>query len=429
MNQEKIGKFIQEKRKEKNLTQEQLAEKMGVSINAVSKWERGLSFPDVSLLKKLCQELNISIEELINGEKDTSNEAREKAIIKVVQAKNKTKRKLRKTIAFSVIIIILIIIISVFFYKDKNSELEEYYERNYQMSLVARNVEAYFKYRYDKKYPDYYGGMYISNDANYLIIQIVKDNIPESDTIDFYYYNELFTVDKAIKVEYVNNSYNDLEKVYNTIIDYLKNNKPMEDFNSVYIDVYQNSVVVNYVDVSEKIKKEFKEKVIDSNLVIFESALKNIDDSIKCVNYPKEIGDDILSQSKDVLISINIGNKDFVPVSLSLYDDGTYELFTAYETCKPGRICTSMLKYIKSIKGKYNYDIEKILKASTNADKLSFDMNHLPEYEIHLGKDLTLKYNSLLFVVEKRKRNKYLNELLKMINVDLSKCAKPIYIS
>ena len=49
MNQEKIGKFIAKLRKEKNITQEQLAEKMGVSINAVSKLERGISFPDVSL--------------------------------------------------------------------------------------------------------------------------------------------------------------------------------------------------------------------------------------------------------------------------------------------------------------------------------------------------------------------------------------------
>lgn len=51
MNQEKIGKFIAKLRKEKNMTQEQLAEKMGVSINAVSKLERGISFPDVSLYK------------------------------------------------------------------------------------------------------------------------------------------------------------------------------------------------------------------------------------------------------------------------------------------------------------------------------------------------------------------------------------------
>ena len=52
MNQEKIGKFISKCRKDKNLTQEALAEKLGISINAVSKWERGISFPDVSLFKK-----------------------------------------------------------------------------------------------------------------------------------------------------------------------------------------------------------------------------------------------------------------------------------------------------------------------------------------------------------------------------------------
>ena len=55
MDQKKIGKFICTLRKEKQLTQEQLAEKLGVSINAVSKWERGLSFPDVSLYKDLCK--------------------------------------------------------------------------------------------------------------------------------------------------------------------------------------------------------------------------------------------------------------------------------------------------------------------------------------------------------------------------------------
>ena len=69
MDQQKIGKFISKCRKDKNLTQEALAEKLGISTNAVSKWERGISFPDVSLFKKLCSELDISIEELINGDR------------------------------------------------------------------------------------------------------------------------------------------------------------------------------------------------------------------------------------------------------------------------------------------------------------------------------------------------------------------------
>ena len=93
MNQDKSGKFIAKLRKEKNMTQEELAEKMGVSINAVSKWERGLSFPDVSLYKKLCKELGIKIEELINRERDNSDEAKEKAIISTVREKNKIKIK------------------------------------------------------------------------------------------------------------------------------------------------------------------------------------------------------------------------------------------------------------------------------------------------------------------------------------------------
>jgi len=74
MNQEKIGKFISLSRKNKSLTQEQLAEKLGVSINAVSKWERGLNLPDVSLMEKLCEVLDFTLNELFAGEKLTNEE-------------------------------------------------------------------------------------------------------------------------------------------------------------------------------------------------------------------------------------------------------------------------------------------------------------------------------------------------------------------
>ncbi len=68
MNQEKIGKFIAKKRKSKSLTQKQLVEKLGVSINAVSKWERGLCLMDLSLLKPLSQILGVTINEILSGE-------------------------------------------------------------------------------------------------------------------------------------------------------------------------------------------------------------------------------------------------------------------------------------------------------------------------------------------------------------------------
>lgn len=68
MNQNKIGNFITENRKKQNMTQEELAEKLNVSKNAVSKWERGLNLPDASIMQELCSILKISLNELFNGE-------------------------------------------------------------------------------------------------------------------------------------------------------------------------------------------------------------------------------------------------------------------------------------------------------------------------------------------------------------------------
>ena len=67
MNQKDIGQFIATKRREQNLTQEQLAEKIGVSNKTVSKWETGKTMPDYSVVEPLCEALNISVSELISG--------------------------------------------------------------------------------------------------------------------------------------------------------------------------------------------------------------------------------------------------------------------------------------------------------------------------------------------------------------------------
>lgn len=68
MNQITTGRFITQKRKEKNLTQEQLAEKIGVSNKTISKWETGKCMPDYCVVEELCRELDITLAELINGE-------------------------------------------------------------------------------------------------------------------------------------------------------------------------------------------------------------------------------------------------------------------------------------------------------------------------------------------------------------------------
>ena len=68
MNQLVIGKYISLKRKQKNMTQEQLAEKLGVSNKTISKWETGKCMPDYSIVKNLCDELEITVAELLDGE-------------------------------------------------------------------------------------------------------------------------------------------------------------------------------------------------------------------------------------------------------------------------------------------------------------------------------------------------------------------------
>lgn len=68
MDQVKIGKFIAERRKLKNLTQMQLAEKLNITDRAISKWETGKGMPDSSVMLELCNELNITVNELLSGE-------------------------------------------------------------------------------------------------------------------------------------------------------------------------------------------------------------------------------------------------------------------------------------------------------------------------------------------------------------------------
>ena len=167
MNQEKNGKFIAKLRKEKGMTQEQLAEKMGVSINAVSKWERGLSFPDVSLYKRLCSELNISIEELINGEKDSSETAKEKAIITTIKETEKIKKNYKK-----ILILFLILFIIVIYY-SKKLKINLINDSDFLYDEVINFIkDKEFKDNPDSKYKDFnvfysYNGFGIEKKKNY----------------------------------------------------------------------------------------------------------------------------------------------------------------------------------------------------------------------------------------------------------------------
>ena len=120
MDQTKIGKFIQEKRKKKNITQSTLAEKLNITDRAVSKWERGICLPDASTMPELCELLDITINDLFSGEMVMKKENEKKLeenlleMTKLKEEKDKQLLKLEFVIGYtsSITFIVLIFVAS-----------------------------------------------------------------------------------------------------------------------------------------------------------------------------------------------------------------------------------------------------------------------------------------------------------------------------
>ena len=99
MEQEKIGKFIKDLRIKNNLTQKQFADKFGVTYQAVSKWENGKNLPDINILKEICKEYSMSLDEILDG--------------------NKTKRNTKLILVGVITLIILLISLFLLFYEKE----------------------------------------------------------------------------------------------------------------------------------------------------------------------------------------------------------------------------------------------------------------------------------------------------------------------
>ena len=130
MEQVKIGKFIASKRKEQGLTQLQLAEKLGITDRAVSKWETGKSLPDASLMPELCKLLKITINDLLCGEVvsvEKYNEKAEKALLEMVKKEEMQNKKLmmyENVIGFGSTLSFLIqVLVAVFFVKNTTAQI------------------------------------------------------------------------------------------------------------------------------------------------------------------------------------------------------------------------------------------------------------------------------------------------------------------
>ncbi len=110
MNQEKIGEFLKKLRKDNNLTQAELADKLGVTYQAVSKWETGKNIPDIAILQEISKIFDVNVDEIISGEKTK---------------KTSKKDRIALIIIFSLVIVALIVIIILSMNRSTDTSISE----------------------------------------------------------------------------------------------------------------------------------------------------------------------------------------------------------------------------------------------------------------------------------------------------------------
>ena len=179
MTPEKVGKFIKEIRKKNNLTQAELADKYGITYQAVSKWENGINLPDLSLIRQMSKDFNVDIQDILDG--------------KVMPKKNKLKIVI---ILVTIIILLLLTIGFLFFNKDDSFEF-----KTLSASCDYFNITGSIAYNKSKS------SIYISNinycggndDTEYNKIECIlyESNGNKEMRIDKYTYES----DKKIKLE------------------------------------------------------------------------------------------------------------------------------------------------------------------------------------------------------------------------------------
>lgn len=278
MDYDKIGEFIKEKRKEKNLTQNDLARILGVTNKAISKWECGLGCPDISLLESLSKELDVSILELLNGNKideknieicDTNKYIKES----IEYSKNQTKIKYITKInivieAFIVAICIILVILNInssitmnkkYKYIRSDSEyedVEKYISKlDYNISIIKNDKGIFTADDYRKmneyidkenaeikKHPLLKEKKEYELDQNGIYIIGLENGSLNYVNFGMYLFNILQKYDSSLSVQ------NDLYKVNflkNTTASFLNYNTPLETY-KYNINIFGKSFIEEY---------------------------------------------------------------------------------------------------------------------------------------------------------------------------------------
>ena len=228
MNQEKIGKLIAKLRKEKGLTQQQLGDMIGVGYRAVSKWETGLTLPDISNINELCKILGITSDELLKGE-----------LNKKKDEPSKSNKKFNKKLLLLLIPIIIIGIIIGIIIKENN--------KTYEYDVISGNINEY----------NVEGSISFKN--NKMEMNIKK--------IEFEDYNFLQTIIK----NYQYMVYSDKKLLFG--FGYSHRNENL--INEQSISEFQNDFKINYYD-----KIDMNRNLILKNNILIDINFVDIDNNI-----------------------------------------------------------------------------------------------------------------------------------------------------
>ena len=286
---EKVGKFIENLRKEKGLTQQDLAEKLSVTNQAVSKWEGGKNLPDIAIQRRICEACNITMEELHAGGRD-------------VDKREKTKQLKKENKVFLIIILFLIPIMTFFivyfalnfralkiYYSNSNITNEEDGVRaNLLILKLPRKLIIFINniqpHNYEVKDSDLVSLKLYSGDKKLLSSSMIKNDIVEVDTTSFDP-NKMVLI---LKVNTVENETKEFKREF-ALVKYTKkeNNEDKYESNSL-----------NYLSSSEIGKKLINDGYTLKDKNIYE---KKIIDNEKCLR----VKYDLEHENIDILYALN----------------------------------------------------------------------------------------------------------------------------
>ena len=277
MDDNKIGKFIAFLRKEKGLTQQQLGDRLFVTDKAVSKWERGLSFPDISILEKLSEELGVDISELVCGKRGKNKKVNiqeeiDKAIALVKENQKKEKqekrRKIKKIGIIALSIILAIWIIFAIRFRYYHPSTIKIGNNHYEIgifgiyNLEQNGLDEFIKIMSKAETTNNY-----KSNINGLSIELTKNGNVKSIGISVNYFDEKLNYIGKGSYQYKDrNLYYDYESVDDC--------KTVQDceLNRKLVNEYSKSLNIKYI--SEKLKMiPYKEQIKLSNLNYYKVSL------------------------------------------------------------------------------------------------------------------------------------------------------------